>query len=35
MNMHVEVTTSKKQMLREIILWASEVKKRLISCNSQ
>ena len=24
--MHVEDTTSKEQMLREIILWASEVK---------
>ena len=26
--MHVEDTTSKEQMLREIILWASEVKQK-------
>ena len=27
--MHVEDTASKEQMLREIILWASEVKNHL------
>ena len=34
-DMHVEDTTSKEQMLMEIILWASEVKKHLISCDIQ
>ena len=29
--MHVEDTTSKEQMLREIILWASEVKQKSIA----
>ena len=29
--MHVEDTTSKEQMLREIILWASEVKQKSIT----
>ena len=33
--MHVEDTTSKEQMLREIILWASEVKQKSIEIQTK
>ena len=33
--MHVEDTTSKEQMLREIILWASEVKQKSIDIQTK
>ena len=33
--MHVEVTIFKKQVLREIILWASEVKQKSIDLQSK
>lgn len=33
--MHVEDTTSKEQMLREILLWASEVKQKSIDIQTK
>ena len=33
--MHVEDTTSKEQMLREIILWASEAKQKSIEIQTK
>ena len=33
--MYVEDTTSKEQMLREIILWASEVKQKSIEIQTK